>query len=167
MGKTTGPNITKTQRKTDCTKITFIPDYDRFKMKTMNRAFVKFITKRTYEAAACSPKDIKVYLNSELVPINNLGDYAAMYGTSTPTYIKINRRWEIAVLPVNKEDTPPIPTFVNGICTSRGGNHVQHASQPLMKYLAELATKRVKGIKVRPRDVSSFAHVFVLSLIHI
>ena len=165
MSKTTGPNITKTQRKTDCTKVTFIPDYDRFKMKTMNRAFVKFITKRTYEAAACSPKDVKVYLNDVQVPIHNLGDYAAMYGDSTPTYIKINKRWEIAVLPVNKDDTPTIPTFVNGICTSRGGNHVQHASQPLMKYLAELATKRVKGIKVRPRDVSSFAHVFVSSLI--
>tara|TARA_A100001015_G_scaffold112077_1_gene124455 strand:+ start:2015 stop:5242 length:3228 start_codon:yes stop_codon:yes gene_type:complete len=165
MGTTTGPNITKTQRKTDCTKVTFIPDYDRFKMKTMNRAFVKFITKRTYEAAACSPKDVKVYLNDVQVPIHNLGDYAAMYGDSSPTYIKINRRWEIAVLPVNKDDTPPIPTFVNGICTSRGGNHVQHASQPLMKYLAELATKRVKGIKVRPRDVSSFAHVFVSALI--
>ena len=61
-------------------------------MKTMNRAFVKFIFKRTYEAAACSPKDVKVYLNDVQVPIHNLGDYAAMYGDSTPTYIKINRR---------------------------------------------------------------------------
>ena len=47
--------------------------------------------------------------------------------------------------------------------TRRG--HVKHAMYPVYKYLASLASKKVKGIKVRSNDVKSFVNAFVNALV--
>ena len=165
MTQTDGPKITKTVLKNDRTVISFIPDWKHFKMDKMNRAFVKYLTKRALEIAACSPKDVKVYLNGELLPVNNLGDYVSLYTSEQVTYVKISKYWEVAIFADDGIDKIEMPSFVNGICTSRGGEHVKHAMHPVYKYLASLASKKVKGIKVRSNDVKSFVNAFVNALV--
>jgi len=163
MGTTDGPVVTPTHLKNDLTEVSFVPDWPRFKMTKINRAFVKYITKRALEMAACSPKDVKVYLNGTVLPVNNLGDYAKLYTDDPVTYIKVDRRWEVALFPTDESHT--MPSFVNGICTSRGGKHVEHALGTVYKHIAGIATKKVKGINVRPKDVSSFSNAIVSALI--
>lgn len=165
MKRTDGPKITKTSLKNDVTEISFLPDWSQFKMDKMNRAFAKYITKRALEVAACSPKDVKVYLNDHLLPVNTLGDYVSLYTDETVTYVKLSKYWEVAVFPIDGDEKVSTPSFVNGICTSRGGEHVKHAMQPVYKHLAAVASKKVKGIKVRSNDVKSFTNVFVNALI--
>lgn len=165
MQTTSEPKITKTSLKNDRTEVSFIPDWKHFKMDKMNRAFVKYITMRALEIAACSPKDVKVYLNNQLLPVNNLGDYVSLYTEEPVTYVKISKYWEVAIYPDNGVDKIEVPSFVNGICTSRGGEHVKHAMNPVYKYLATIASKKVKGIKVRSNDVKSFTNAFVNALI--
>lgn len=166
MQTTAGPRMTKTTNKNDYTEISFIADWKQFKMDKMNRAFAKYITKRALEVAACSPKDVKVYLNDQLLPVNNLGDYVALYTTETVTYVKLSKYWEVAIFPHDGTGDPIVmPSFVNGICTSRGGEHVKHAMQPVFRYLAQAASKKVKGIKVRSNDVKTFCHAFVNALV--
>lgn len=165
MGKTDGPVLKTTRLKNDFTEVTFVPDWKRFKMDKMNRAFCKYITKRALEMAACSPKDVKVSLNGDVLPINSLEGYAKLYTSLPVTTIRVNKRWEVSVFATDGEDCIQMPSFVNGICTSRGGKHVEHAMAPVYRYLADLATKKVKGINVRPRDVSTFSSVIVSSLI--
>jgi len=165
MQTTSGPRITKTTLKNDVTEISFIPDWKQFKLDKMNRAFAKYITKRALEVAACSPKDVKVYLNDQLLPVNNLGDYVALYTSEPVTYVKLSKYWEVAIFPHDGEVQMDMPSFVNGICTSRGGEHVKHAMQPVFRYLAQQASKKVKGIKVRSNDVKTFVNAFVNALI--
>lgn len=165
MQTTSGPRITKTQLKNDVTEISFIPEWKQFKMDKMNRAFAKYITKRALEIAACSPKDVKVYLNDQLLPVNTLGDYVALYTDEPVTYVKLSKFWEVAIFPHSGEVQMSMPSFVNGICTSRGGEHVKHAMQPVLRYLAQQASKKVKGIKVRSNDVKTFVNAFVNALI--
>ena len=165
MGSTDGPVVKPTHLKNDLTEVSFVPDWPRFKMDKMNRAFAKYITKRALEMAACSPKDVKVYLNGTVLPVHTLGDYAKLYTDAPVTYIKVDKRWEVALFPTTGEDSVTMPSFVNGICTSRGGRHVEHAMGTVYKYLAEIATKKVKGINVRPKDVSTFANAFVSALV--
>ena len=163
MGTTAGPRVVKTQLKRDVTEVSFIPEWSRFKMQKMNRAYVKYITKRALEMAACSPKDVKVTLNGNDLPVTNLGDYTALYTDKPITYLKVSKRWEVALFPT--DEAVPMPSFVNGICTSRGGKHVDHAMGSVYKKLAEVATKKVKGIKVRPKDVSTFTNAIVSAFI--
>jgi len=165
MQETAGPRITKTTLKNDVTEISFIPDWSQFKLDKMNRAFAKYITKRALEVAACSPKDVKVYLNDQLLPVNNLGDYVALYTDELVTYVKLSKYWEVAIFPHDGEVQMDMPSFVNGICTSRGGEHVKHAMQPVLRYLAQQASKKVKGIKVRSNDVKTFVNAFINALI--
>lgn len=166
MQTTVGPRVTKTTNKNDYTEISFIPDWKQFKMDKMNRAFAKYITKRALEVAACSPKDVKVYLNDVQLPVNTLGDYVSLYTTETITYVKLSKYWEVAIFPHDGTGDPiSMPSFVNGICTSRGGEHVKHAMQPVLRYLAQQASKKVKGIKVRSNDVKTFVNAFVNALI--
>ena len=166
MGNTTGSTVKPTHLKNDLTEVSFVPDWPRFKMDKMNRAFMRYVTKRSLEMAACSPKDVKVFLNGTVLPVNNLGDYAALYTDLPVTNVRIGSRWEVCVFATTgEEDSVIMPSFVNGICTSRGGKHVEHAMAPVYKYLADIATKKVKGINVRPRDVSTFANAIVSALV--
>ena len=163
MGATEGLKILKTQLKRDLTEVSFVPDWPRFNMETINKAYMKYITKRAIEMAACSPKDVRVFLNGSVLPVNNIGEYASLYTKDAVTYIKVCKRWEVALFAT--DEGMKMPSFVNGICTSRGGKHVDHAMGPVYKHLAEVATKKVKGIKVRPKDVSTFTNAIINSFI--
>lgn len=162
MGSTDGPNVKKTKLKRDYTEVSFVPDWKKFKMNGINYTYKQYIMKRAIEMAACSPNHVKVAFNGHTLPYQNIGDLAELYTEETVTYLKIADRWEIAVFP---GDSQPMPSFVNGICTSRGGTHVDHALQPMLKHIANTATKNVKGIKVRTKDVLSFTNAIVNSYI--
>ena len=88
-------------------------------MDKMNKAFIKYLTKRALEIAACSPKEVKVYLNGELLPLIT-GDYVSLYTSEQVTYVKISKYWEVAIFADDGMDKIDMPSFVNGICTSRG-----------------------------------------------
>ena len=159
MGNALEPKILKTSLKRDSTEVAFVPDWKRFNMTDINTVYTQYITKRAIEMAACSPKQVKVTLNDIVLPYNNIAEYAKLYTKERVTYLKFSDRWEIALFPTDEAHN--MPSFVNGICTSRGGKHVEHALAPLYKHLAEIATKHVKGIKVRPKDVSTFTNAIV------
>lgn len=158
MGSTDGPSVKKTQLKRDYTEVSFVPDWKKFKMSGINYTYKQYIMKRAIEMAACSPNHVKVSFNGHILPYQNIGSLAELYTEENVTYLKIADRWEIALFP---GDSQPMPSFVNGICTSRGGTHVEHALQPVLKHIANTATKHVKGIKVRTKDVLSFTNAIV------
>ena len=62
----------------------------------MFRAYVKYLTKRALEMAACSPKEVRVTLNGNDLPVTNLGDYTALYTNKPITYLRVSKRWEVA-----------------------------------------------------------------------
>lgn len=72
----TQPLITPYEGK-DYTKITFVPDYERFGLKNLTREMTALLKKRVYDMAGILK--VKVFLNRSIVPIKTFEDYILLY----------------------------------------------------------------------------------------
>jgi DNA topoisomerase-2 len=76
----------------------------------------------------------------------------------------VNNRWEIAVS--FSDGSFEQVSFVNGICTNRGGTHVTHAAEAVVdSILKEANKKKNKTAPVKPQHIKNHLWVFVNSLI--
>jgi DNA topoisomerase-2 len=160
--------ITELAAGKDYTKITFTPDLSRFGMTHMEADIVALMTKRVYDIAGCLSK-VKVTLNGKsLAGIRSFLDYCNLYileETHPKFYERVNERWEVCISISNGQ--PQQVSFVNAICTSKGGTHVQHVLDKLVKPLqAALAKKKaVKDADIKPHQIKQHIFVFVNCLI--
>ena len=76
MGSMDPPTITAS--KDQYTRVTFRPDYARFKMAGLEEDTRRLMCKRVYDLAGCNA-GIRVYLNGARVPVASFKDYIAMY----------------------------------------------------------------------------------------
>ena len=141
------------------TKITYVPDFERFGIKGITDDMVSIFKRRCYELSACS--DINVTFNSSTIPVKKFKDYAAMFCDNKIICEKPNIRWEICVSP--SEEFKQV-SFVNGINTSKGGKHVDYILSKICKRLAEIIEKKEK-IKVKANHIKEHLFVFVNCLI--
>jgi DNA topoisomerase-2 len=112
----------------DYVSITFSPDLIRFKMSSLDEDTVALLSKRAYDIAGSmsgkSGKKLSVTLNGEKLPIKNFQSYLALYqGIEPPSAYDQNDRWEVGVS--SSDGVFQQVSFVNAICTSKGGQHVQ------------------------------------------
>ena len=94
--------------------------------------------KRVYDIGAVtdqSQKKIKVILNGETLPVKNFVQYIDLYIGTKDENKRIhengNERWEYAVALSPKHEFMQV-SFVNGICTPKGGKHVDYIIQIIM-----------------------------------
>ena len=66
-------------RDTPFTRITFIPDYAKFKLTGMSEDLEKIIKKRTIDMYACSRGQLNIYHNNEQIKLNSFTDYMNLY----------------------------------------------------------------------------------------
>lgn len=144
-----GAVVRKTKAKRSWTKIYCEPDVQRFGCSSMHPDMIALMKRRVYDAAGITPKHVKVTLNGQCVPIKQFASYGALYGKGM--YFKLNERWECVVMGV--QDRPSL-SFVNGICTPKGGTHVKALTQPVLRYIAKTMTKRLGSITITPTVVS-------------
>jgi DNA topoisomerase-2 len=81
---TAGKPIIKKVKSTPYTKVTFLPDYDRFEMpKGLTSDMRALLQRRVWDIAACSPKGkkIKVSYNGKKVPVDNFKQYIKLHYT--------------------------------------------------------------------------------------
>ena len=98
-------------------------------MDGFDKDIIDLMTKRVYDVAGITKAKVKVYLNGDQVPVVNFRDYMDMYlkGSDKPKMFEIaNERWEIGF--TFSEGLFNQVSFVNGICTSKGGTHVTHVT---------------------------------------
>ena len=152
------------------TRITYKPDFARFNVKTPSEMDDwKMIRKRVYDASACTDKSVQVLLDGKKIAVKEFEDYINLYiGNKTETkrvYAKVNDRWEVAVCLSNDGDFEQV-SFVNGICTDRGGRHVNHIIDNLAKKIAvHITEKDKKKIDIKPAFIKQNLFVFVQSTI--
>ena len=163
MLDTSGPVVRACSNKKDRTTVSFTPDWVRFGLEGAPSVLEPLLRRRALDVAGTSPSTLTVYFNGEKIPVKHFGAYAKQF-LPDAVHIPLGDRWEVCVAAKTGE-TPPVPTFVNGICTHRGGSHVKHVTGPLFQHLAEVATKRVRGLKIKPSHVENFANVFVNCLV--
>ena len=79
-------------------------------------------------------------------------------------YDQCGARWEVAIA-VSSEGFQQI-SFVNSIATLKGGKHVDHVSDMVVKTLQESINKKDKtGMKISPKQIKDHMWIFVGCLI--
>jgi len=153
----------------DYTKITFCPDLARFKMQSLDRDAVALLSKRAYDIAGSMAsrhgRKLSVTLNGDKVPVKDFKSYLELYdGIEKPVaYAKVDERWEVGVAP--SDGSFQQVSFVNAICTSKGGEHVQYIADQVAKNLKDVVKKKNKGTEVKPNQIKNQMCVFVNALI--
>lgn len=151
------------------TKITFLPDYSKFKMKKMTKDQYKIFEKRVYDITACTHEKVSVFLNNEKINIKSFSNYVDLFiGNKKETkriYEKIidkNYSWEIIACPSKSFDQV---SFVNGICTSDGGTHVEHIVKQICSKIVNVLTLKKNSITIKNNYVKEHLFVFIKSTI--
>ena len=138
--------IIETYKDTPYTKITFIPDYKRFNLNGMSEDLELLIKKRAVDMFACSRGQLDIYFNNEKVALKTFTDYMKLYlEPEYPTVsCKPNDRWEIGACMSPNFQFQQV-SFTNGICTQRGGKHVDYIVKQITKRMAEFINKKKKA----------------------
>ncbi|XP_021916597.1 DNA topoisomerase 2-like isoform X2 [Zootermopsis nevadensis] len=171
MSKASEPRI-KDNIGEDFTKISFSPDLSKFKMETLDKDIIALMSRRAYDVAASS-RGVKVYLNGKRLPVKSFKEYVELYlkgkedemGNQLKcSYESVNPRWEVAVA-LSDRGFQQV-SFVNSIATTKGGRHVDHVTDVIVKQLIETLKKKNKGgLQIKPHQVKNHLWVFVNCLI--
>ena len=160
------PKITKCKTSKPYTKVTFIPDYERFGIPGLTPDMANLLKKRAYDIGAVtdhSSKKIKVHYNDNLVPVKNFSQYLDLYIGSKEenkrVYESANDRWEYAVALAPRHEFTQV-SFVNGICTFKGGKHVDYILGQIVRKLCAFIEKK-KKITCNPATIKEQLILFV------
>lgn len=161
------PEITKYSG-TDYTCITFQPDLARFKMEFMDDDIVALLSKRVYDIAGTNTAHgakLNVVLNGNKVEIRNFEQYIGHFkGLEAPcAFEKVNERWEIGVS-VSDGSFQQV-SYVNSICTTKGGQHVNYIVDQITAKLIHTVKKKNKGEEVKASHVKNHIAVYVNALV--
>jgi DNA topoisomerase-2 len=161
----------KEMKQGDYVKITFSPDLARFGMTHLDDDVVGLMSKRAYDiAGTMSPrggKRLSVSLNGKKLAIKSFKDYLGMFdGINEPVaYAKFGDRWEVGVSASEDASMKQI-SFVNCICTSKGGGHVTYIADQVAKHLVAVIKKKNKGgAEVKPNQIKNHLTIFVNCLV--
>ena len=156
--------IIKDSTKESYTKITFIPDYQKFGYKTLTSDIMALFSKRVYDLAVCTNKNVNIFINDNKIVCKDFSKYVKMYYNAEPnnfTLFESGNRWKIGAIFDNNAGFTSM-SFVNGICTYNGGTHVKYIGDQLADKLIEIINKKNKDLKVKPDAVKMNLTLFVV-----
>ena len=161
------PKITKVATTAKSyTKVTFRPDYKRFGVNGITPDMLALLKKRIYDIGAItdhSIKKIKVNCNDTTINVKNFQQYIDMYiGSKTTTprvYEHPDERWEYAVALTPNHEFMQV-SFVNGICTFKGGKHIDYITGQIVRKLCDYIEKK-KKIKVNSAAIKEQLILFL------
>lgn len=147
----------------DYTCVTFVPDFSKFGMTSLRgEDIVSLMKRRVYDIAGCNPT-LKVSLNNVVLP-KFFEEYLNMYrydesksrrsGTATLNpeqtpriYVRANDRWQVG-LGISHTGHFTQVSFVNSICTSKGGSHVSYIVDQVTSYILDHLKTEGKELKI-------------------
>ena len=155
MSKVSPPVIT-TEKCIPYVSVAFLPDWKRFGGPG---DFLKLVEKRTWDTAMWCSK-AEVYFNTKLLKVVNLGDYAQDHVGAVPIAKMHTDSFEVVVAHSTSGGFQQC-SWVNGICTTKGGSHVEKITRALCEAIA--ADKRCATLK--PAQIKASLFVFVRAVI--
>jgi DNA topoisomerase-2 len=147
-------------KKTAYTKVTYTPDYKRLNLPGLDPDTKAMMVRRVYDLAAVTDKSVAVYLNGEMLPVRNFVQYTNLYFEGDHV-AECNGRWSVVVAP---SDEFRQVSFVNGICTTKGGKHVDDVVGQIVKRVGANILQK-KKVEVKPSIIRELMTVFVDSCI--
>jgi DNA topoisomerase-2 len=180
MGKMGKAKITSSS-KSDFTRITFTPDYKRFKMDGIDDDFEALAKRRVYDMAG-TVKGVKVFLNGTQIKVD-FKKYIEMYAKAiikergieetadappaTSVIIedpKAHQCWEVGF--AVSDGAFQQVSFVNSIATTSGGTHVNYIADQICDKLMEVVKKKnAKGTQLKANQVRNHIFLFINCLI--
>ena len=160
MKTTKGPKIKKKSSSKGYTKVTWIPDFKLFGLEGYTQDIVDLYKKFVIDAAMLC--DISVYLNSKKIPVNNISQYSKLYDNISDNSITIKSDNSIVLL--TPSNTFESISFVNGVYTRLGGQHVDSWSESFFRPIVKKINKPKKP-QVNIKDVKQFFRLFVVSTV--
>ena len=153
------------------TRVSYLPDYRRFGMSGLDADALAVLAKCALDACAVTPPGVRVSLSLGCLgsgtesdafelPCRGFAQYVRMYAAEavTEAFETPAGEWEVGVA-VSPEGGMRQVSFVNGLCTPKGGKHVEHVAAALCRKLcARLSTKTRE---VAARSVRAALWVFV------
>ena len=150
------PKMKKFNGATASVSVSFKPDWSRFGMKDMENGIYKIMEKRVWDANICTSANCKVKFNGEALPKQNFEAYAKMHEGVENVYSATTDRWSVCIGP--SEDGMEQVSFVNGLCTTKGGTHVDHVASLVASGIIDDMAKK---IKLKPQQVKATFRIFV------
>ena len=155
--RTCAPPVIKSHASTTSSVcISFTPEWYLFGMSAMDDDIFKIFEKRVYDANVCTSTNCKVKFQGEVLPKCPLNIYAKMHTKSEDIIMSSSDNWTVCVAP--SDDGFEQVSFVNGICTTKGGTHVDHVANIISNGIIEEMKKK---IQLRPHQVKNAFIVFV------
>lgn len=168
-------------KSSDFTRVTFTPDYKRFKMDGIDDDFEALVKRRVYDMAG-TLKGVKVFLNGSEIKVN-FKKYVEMYANaikkergvedddnepaSASVIIedeKTHACWKIGFA-VSDGSFQQV-SFVNSIATTSGGTHVNYIADQICDKLQEVVKKQnKKGAALKVNQIRNHIFLFVNCLI--
>ena len=157
------PIITKTKIQKPYTKVSFRPDYSRLGITGLSEDMIALFKKRICDIAAITDHKhhtIKMHYNNELIQVKNFQQYIDLYigkkgsekenevdgkENTKRVYEQSDDRWEYAVSISTTHQFEQI-SFVNGICTFKGGKHVDYIMGQITRKLQSYIEKKKKTL---------------------
>jgi DNA gyrase/topoisomerase IV subunit B len=157
--------------KSSYTKITFIPDYQRFDMENLEDDTIALINKRAIDCIACTASTVKIYLNGELLKGKGMTDYTKYYFDNSKVYNEsFNERvknkkgefveyiWEYTIVPSEHYEQV---SFVNGNATNQGGKHVDYIMYQIINKLKVMLETKKKLKELKPNFIKDKLFLFL------
>ena len=109
---------------------------------------------------------VKIYLNDELIPIKTLQDYSKRFGEMEQSLFIKTKSCQVVICPSSKSEFECI-SFVNGVFTKLGGQHVESWSEELFRPVVNKYNKKGKGKqpKINISDVRQFFRLFIVATV--
>lgn len=165
--KTPGkPKITTSRLVRGYTQVTWTPDFARFGLKKYTKDIIQLYTRHVLDAAMLS--NVSVYLNGKLIPIKSLSQYSGLY--KSPTEEKLLIKNKDSTILVTPSTEAQVVSFVNGIYTRLGGQHVDAWSEAIFRPIVDKFNGKGKGKKSKSKspkinigDVRQFFRLFIVA----
>ena len=157
----------KSCQKKPYTKISFLPDYEKFGLKEMTDDIYDLFKRRVYDVSACTDASVNVYLNDDKILVKDFEKYVDLFldakNIQPRFYESPNDRWEIVVA-LNTSGSFEQMSFVNGINTIRGGRHIDYITNAITKKMVDMVLAKKKKT-IRPQLIKDNLFIFVKSII--
>ena len=154
------PPVVKTAKsKKTKTVVSFEPDWERFG-STFDEPMQALLKRRVFDLAAVTDKAVQVWFNDVKIPARTFTHYVDMYvGEKKAIVHDSTERWEVAAALSETGEFQQI-SFVNGLCTSKAGRHVDYVVGQIVNGVAAFIQKR-KKLAEPPRSAFIKSRLFV------
>ncbi|KAI7864932.1 DNA topoisomerase [Spinellus fusiger] len=172
MSTKSEPIITNNGKGEEFTRISFTPDLSKFGMTRMDEGLASLIKKRVYDLAG-TVEGINVFYNGTKIPVKGFKQYVELYtesmdirnaeGKKPIIHDTPSPRWQVSFAVSDGQFNQV--SFVNSICTPKGGTHANYVADQLVKALLPEVQKKSGNKNIKPFHIKSHMCVFVNCLI--